>query len=180
MGVDETEAICSLLSGLVDHPVANLGIPGASPEMVRDVYLHLRASGTPRGVVILWPFFHRRMVVLPDRILRLGMWTFDHPEYQSWQYPDIVNAFRDDIGSGVLERDNRRLIQEFETEHALTDNFYIGTFKQLMQEGNRKGLPVIMPQGFLDFSDDEHPGPVSHAAAAQALAQIINTKWNLR
>lgn len=179
VGVDESVSICSILAKLINAPVDNLGIPGASTEMVIAIYLYLIARHRPRGVVILWPHWPRKMVVLPERILRLGMWTFENPNYACDEYADILAGFKQELVNGQLQKATWNTIRGFEGMHAETKNFHATTYQKAIEAGNHTRLQKT-PQGFLDLGDDnEHSGPISHAAAARGLAEVIKTHWHI-
>ncbi len=158
-GVDINDVWVSILSNLINEPIVNLGICGASPLRVWQTYTELRKLYTPKLTIIQWPGLPRHTIYDKDNnAINLGLWNAD-------EYPE----YKQQLVSGQIEQQNLKLIAEAKTlivEPAYHYDFRARywPFKDLAEDGLHPG-PQTHKQIALDIYSDLIAGPAVHTSS---------------
>lgn len=143
------------LSKLINQPVDNLGIQGASPDLIYFQIRKLIRKHTPKLVVIQWPSDTRTFKIVNNEIINLGIWVLRKDSLLKNNYPDIVEGYQKSVFDGAVQQKNK-LCKE--------------TISRLVP------CPIvsIAYDKFIDIAPDgRHPGPLTHSSMAKTLAQSI-------
>ena len=143
------------LSKLINQPVDNLGIQGASPDLIYFQIRKLIKQHTPKLIIIQWPSDTRTFKIINDEIINLGIWVLRKNALLKNNHPDIVEGYQKSVFDGAVQKHN---------------NFCKENLSRLV---SCPIVPVTYDK-FIDIaSDDRHPGPLTHSSIAKTVAQSV-------
>lgn len=162
--LEEHDTVPYLLENLTGQPVDNLGIIGASPDLVYYVLNDLLKSHNPRAIIIAWPESGRTYHVNNNNtITTIGPWSINSNIDKK-----ILEQYKTDILNGTILKNNLKCMDQVNqiVNCPYLSFRYLKNVKEIINNNNK----------FLDFAPDgKHPGPQTTRVIANAMSEWINT-----
>jgi hypothetical protein len=156
LGVNVEDTWSAQLSTLLNYPVLNFSLNGASNDWIARRSAELLKFVKPRAIVVHYTFSHRREHPFSD-------WHDDERTECEPIYTDEQNL--------INWQENFKKINSLEVPviHSFIQNWH--TTSVCCPESN-----VIMPTSQVDYARDRfHYGPITHSKLAEQIAGVILT-----
>jgi len=150
----------SILSKIINQPIINCGLDGASNDWIADRALELLAEICPPTIIIQWSYLHRRLI--NDQQIH-----FDTTATTADDIDNLIN----NISRVELEKNNTRII------HSTIPYRYVknpGILHQLILKKLPNGAILIPPIVQVDFARDyHHYDKITSQQYAKSYAELL-------